>query len=62
MKISSDIRCKIIGHNWIYKDCSNAMMSNGEKYEYSKLRKCLRCNKREYSYDEWLEEEQVVSC
>jgi hypothetical protein len=37
------------------------MRPNGEKYEYSKLRKCLRCNKREYLYEEWLEEEQVHS-
>ena len=58
MKIATHILCRVVGHNWRFKDCSYAMKSNGEKYEYSRQRKCLRCMKREYFYDEWIEAEK----
>ena len=45
--------CKLIGHNWRYKDYSNWMKDNGDKYEFKASRNCFLCNQTEYLYNEW---------
>jgi hypothetical protein len=45
--------CKRYGHNWLYKDYSNHMKWNGDKYEFRASRRCSRCNQNSYFYTEW---------
>ena len=45
--------CRFIGHNWRYKDYSNWMKENGEKYDFKASRKCTRCHTHEYLFDDW---------
>jgi hypothetical protein len=45
--------CRLIGHSWRYKDYSNWMKENGEKYDFKATRKCSRCHLHEYLYEEW---------
>ena len=45
--------CKLLGHNWRYKDYSNWMIANGEEYHFKASRNCLRCNQNEYLYKAW---------
>ena len=35
------------------------MKSNGERYPYSVVRKCKRCDKHQYKYAEWIDGEFV---
>lgn len=51
------ILCKLFGHSWKYRDFSKYIKSNGEKYIYTELRKCKRCNKQEYKYEDWVSED-----
>ena len=45
--------CRVLGHNWRYKDYSNWMKENGERYDFKATRKCNRCLQHEYLYDQW---------
>ncbi|MEO5571302.1 MAG: hypothetical protein ABIT08_05565 [Bacteroidia bacterium] len=45
---------------WLYKDLTNAIREHGEKYPYTAVRKCRRCDKHEYKYAEWVDEELPV--
>ena len=45
---------------WLYKDLTNAIKANGEKYPYTAVRKCKRCNKHQYKYSDWVDEELTV--
>ena len=40
--------CNLVGHSWRYKDYSNWMKENGEKYDFKAARKCVFCNRYEY--------------
>jgi hypothetical protein len=46
--------CKIFGHKWLYRDFTNAVKANGESYQYTKMRKCVRCEDHEYLYAQWV--------
>lgn len=50
---ASNTLCRFIGHNWRYKDYTNWMKENGEKYDFRASRKCTRCNLHEYLYEDW---------
>ena len=45
--------CKLLGHNWTYKDYTNWMKENGDDYDFKASRNCSRCNQNEYLYKEW---------
>ena len=45
--------CKLIGHNWRYKEYSNWMIDKGDKYEFTVSRNCFLCNQIEYFSNEW---------
>ena len=47
--------CKLVGHNWRYKDYSDWIMNNGEQYAFKAARKCIRCSQNEYFSSEWIE-------
>ena len=53
MKVS--LKC-LFGHKWLYKDYTYAIKSNGKPYNFKAVRKCARCETREYKYDEWKDE------
>ena len=57
--MSSNFWCKLLGHKWVYKDFSNAVNEKGSKIGYTKVRKCLRCEKHEYKYAQWLGEDLI---
>ena len=46
--------CKLIGHNWRYKDYSNWMKENGDKYEFSASRNCIICHQNQYLSTGWI--------
>ena len=46
--------CTILGHRWMYKNYSNVMKANGEKYYFSASRFCTRCHQHAYFYDKWV--------
>jgi hypothetical protein len=50
--------CKHFGHRWRYKDFSNYMKSNGDKFDFLASRKCIRCYQHAYYYAEWENEER----
>ena len=45
--------CKLLGHQWSYKDYSNYVKLNGEKYEFRASRNCKRCSENAYFYTTW---------
>lgn len=45
--------CKLVGHNWRYKDYSNWMKENGDSYDFKASRNCIRCSQKEYLYEYW---------
>jgi hypothetical protein len=47
------LKCRLLGHKWIYKDFANSMNNIGKKYICKAKRKCMRCEKSEYKYDKW---------
>jgi hypothetical protein len=47
--------CNVIGHSWRYKDYSNFIKPNGEKYDFTVARWCSRCHKRSYYNGKWLD-------
>jgi hypothetical protein len=51
--------CKIVGHNWKYKDYTSCINHKGEKYLFTDKRICRRCDKREYKIEKWLEEKSM---
>ncbi len=53
MKLLTSPLCKMMGHNWRYKDYSNWIKENGDKYDFKASRNCIRCNQNEYLYSEW---------
>lgn len=48
----SEILCKILGHNWHYKDYNHAMQPDGTPYPYTESRRCFRCNIRSVRINE----------
>lgn len=52
--------CKKFGHRWQYKDYSNYIKVNGEKYDFTASRHCSRCNQFAYFYKDWQTEERSV--
>ena len=50
IKLTMNSICTIIGHQWGYKDYSNWMKENGDKYDFNASRKCSFCNRYEYLY------------
>lgn len=50
--------CKHLGHNWMYKDYTNWIKENGEKYYFKASRNCKRCNQHEYLHATWEPETQ----
>jgi len=55
----SNLVCRLLGHNWRYKDTTKWIKLNGEKYSHTKTRRCIRCDQRDYLYDKWIAEEKV---
>lgn len=55
---STNILCKIIGHNWRYKDYSNWIKNCGDVYPFKASRNCSRCHQNQYFYDKWTIENQ----
>ena len=51
--------CRILGHNWRFKDTTLWIKLNGEKYPHTKTRRCIRCDQRDYLYEDWISEEKV---
>ena len=45
--------CKLIGHSWRYKDYSNWIKDNGDRYDFKASRKCSRCAQKEYLFQDW---------
>lgn len=53
--------CELIGHDWQYKDYTNHIKANGEKYEFTKSRECNRCEINQYFYLEWRTEKHKTA-
>jgi hypothetical protein len=51
--------CRIFGHNWRFKDTTLWIKVNGERYSHTKTRRCVRCDQRDYLYEDWIPEEKV---
>ena len=51
--------CKIFGHKWRYKDYTFSLNYNGDHYKFTASRLCLRCDKKEYKFAEWVDESLV---
>ena len=51
--------CKIFGHKWRFKDYSGSFDRSGNKYNFSATRLCVRCDKKEYKFAEWVDESLV---
>lgn len=45
--------CRFTGHSWQYKDYSNWMKENGDRYDFKASRKCSRCKQLEYLFENW---------
>ena len=58
IKKTKNTVCKLIGHNWRFKDYSNWMKENGDNYDFKASKSCSRCNQREYLYNEWKAERE----
>jgi len=50
--------CALFGHRNIYKDYSNYIQADGNKYAFKASRCCTRCNQHAYFYSEWVVEEK----
>ena len=57
--MAANVICNYFGHKWMVKYLNNAIKANGERYKFSKIRKCARCEKHEYFYSEWIPGESV---
>lgn len=53
--------CELLGHDWQYKDYTNHINANGEKYEFSESRQCLRCEVNQYLYSDWKTEKHKTA-
>jgi hypothetical protein len=53
---TQDSLCRYFGHKWLYNDYTNWMKENGDHYDFRASRKCARCHKHEYLYEDWREE------
>ncbi|HKR03111.1 MAG TPA: DUF1660 family phage protein [Bacteroidia bacterium] len=51
--------CKIFGHKWRYKDYTQAQNRYGKKYNFTATRICIRCDKKDYKFAEWIDESLV---
>lgn len=49
METNENIICRLLGHNWGYKDYGNRMQPDGTRYIYQKSRRCSRCDAKEIS-------------
>ncbi|MFI5219141.1 MAG: hypothetical protein ACHQNT_06595 [Bacteroidia bacterium] len=58
-KTESNKLCRLLGHTWLYKDYSNCMKANGDKYDFTASRVCTLCRKHGYFYDEWQSEKKT---
>jgi hypothetical protein len=52
--------CKHFGHHWSYKDYSNHITANGDKYDFRASRHCSRCGQNAYFYSEWKNENKAA--
>ncbi|MEP7169963.1 MAG: hypothetical protein ABI855_11385 [Bacteroidota bacterium] len=52
MNGSENILCKLIGHNWTYKDYTEWMKPDGSRYSYKRSRRCSRCHKKEITFSD----------
>jgi hypothetical protein len=50
------LKCRLFRHAWVYKDLTNSIKLNGERYSLSAIRKCKRCEKHQYKYTEWVDD------
>ena len=57
--MKENIFCKYFGHHWITNDFAYSIKANGENYKYTQKRRCARCRKTEYLFDEWKPAEDV---
>ena len=48
--------CTVFGHRWLYKDYSNYIQADGNKYAFKASRSCTRCSQHAYFYTEWIPE------
>jgi hypothetical protein len=48
--------CRVFGHTWRYKDYTNFIKSNGDKYDFRASRNWLVCMQHAYFYDGWQNE------
>ncbi|HKR03010.1 MAG TPA: hypothetical protein VJY62_00125 [Bacteroidia bacterium] len=49
--MKKNIRCKLFGHKWLFKDYTHNVDSIGQKLPYIKSRICTRCHQRETTKD-----------
>jgi hypothetical protein len=50
--------CGVVGHKWNYKDYTNWMKDNGDKYYFEESRSCSLCGEHEYYTDQWTASEK----
>ncbi|MEP7264231.1 MAG: hypothetical protein ABI772_07030 [Bacteroidota bacterium] len=48
--------CKHFGHKWRYIDYSHHIKANGDPYDFSSSRNCIRCGQYSYLYADWKDE------
>ena len=52
--------CKLISHQWRYKDYSNWILNDGSEYPFKSTRTCSLCNRLEYLESKSLTWEKTV--
>ncbi len=50
--------CHRFGHRWRYKDYSNYIKPNGDKFDFTASRNCVRCDQYAYYYKDWKTQEK----
>jgi hypothetical protein len=53
------LHCKLFGHHWFLKGYKNTVDVDGRKIPFTAKRICSRCEKSEYKYAEWIDENLV---
>ena len=53
------LMCALLGHKWRYKDYSNILTDEGKKHEFTSVRKCFRCSKRQYFFSDWMDHKHI---
>lgn len=52
--------CKLIGHSWLFKDCTEWMQPDGNAFPYKRSRRCTRCSIKEISFHSTLNEWEIA--